>query len=66
MRELVNIDLGRQIAKDAAKSKEWCERNNVKWDGPEELEEFEDFSSEDDLNSLAHFHFSALNVASKQ
>ncbi|KAG4421126.1 hypothetical protein IFR04_005769 [Cadophora malorum] len=47
-RELVNIDLGRQIAKDAAKSKEWCERNNVKWDGPEELEEFEDFSSEDD------------------
>lgn len=44
----MNIELGRQIAKAAAKSKEWCERNNVKFPGPEELEEYEDFSSEDD------------------
>ncbi|PVH75175.1 hypothetical protein DL98DRAFT_536846 [Cadophora sp. DSE1049] len=47
-RELVNIDLDRQLAKDAAKFREWCKKNRVKWEGPEEVAEYQDFSSEDD------------------
>ncbi|KAH7381026.1 hypothetical protein BKA64DRAFT_713582 [Cadophora sp. MPI-SDFR-AT-0126] len=47
-RELVNIDLDRQLSNDAAKSRDWCETNGVKWEGPDELEEYDDFSSEDD------------------